>query len=96
MTAFKLDGRNSGPMPRRWPPRKCTPANTATTRNPLLLFRLSGLFLLRFAERQFLGWLFQEPPRSTRRLYSPDPLGHQTAKAAFFAATRASPWTQEE
>ncbi len=36
------------------------------TRNPSLLFRLSGLFLLRLAERRFLGLLFQEPPRSTR------------------------------
>ena len=27
--------------------------------------------------------------------YSPDPLGHNTAEAAFIAATRASPWTQE-
>ena len=61
----------------------------------MLLFRLSGLFLLRFAERQFLGLLFQDPPRSTRRLYSPNPLGQRTTKAAIFAATRASPWTQE-
>jgi len=37
-------------------------------RNPLLLFRLSGLFLLRLAERKFAGLLFQEPPRSTRFL----------------------------
>ncbi len=29
----------------------------------MLLLRLSGLFLLRYAERQFLGLLFQEPPR---------------------------------
>jgi len=35
-------------------------------RNPLLLFRLVGLFLLRFAERRFSGLLFQEPPRRTR------------------------------
>jgi hypothetical protein len=32
----------------------------------MLLFRLSGLFLLRFAERQFRASLFQAPPRSTR------------------------------
>jgi hypothetical protein len=31
-----------------------------------LLLRLSGSFLLRFAERRFLGLLFQEPPRLTR------------------------------
>jgi hypothetical protein len=36
------------------------------TRNPLLLFLLSGLFLFRFAERQLLSLLFQLPPRSTR------------------------------
>jgi hypothetical protein len=34
----------------------------ATTRSPMLLFLLSGLFLLRLAERQFCGLLFQEPP----------------------------------
>ena len=37
-----------------------------TTRKPILLSRLSGAFLLRMAERQFLELLFQEPPRSTR------------------------------
>jgi hypothetical protein len=36
-------------------------------RNPRLLFRLSAVFLFRFAERTFLGSLFQEPPRITRR-----------------------------
>jgi hypothetical protein len=30
------------------------------------LFRLSGVFLLRFADRQFLALLFQLPPRFTR------------------------------
>jgi hypothetical protein len=40
----------------------------------MLLFLLSGLFLLRFAERAFLGLLFQEPPRITRWLpYGPLP-----------------------
>ena len=33
----------------------------------MLLFRLSVWFLLRFAERRFLGLLFQEPPRKTRK-----------------------------
>jgi hypothetical protein len=37
-----------------------------TTRNPLLLFLFVGSFLLRLAERMFLGLLFQEPPRNTR------------------------------
>ena len=40
-------------------------------RKPLLLLRLSGVFLLRLAERRFVGLLFQEPPRSTRFLHSP-------------------------
>jgi hypothetical protein len=31
----------------------------------MLLFWLSRAFLLRLAERQFLGLLFQEPPRSS-------------------------------
>ena len=42
------------------------PPDTTTTRKPLLLLRLSGLFLLRLAARQFLGLLFHEPPRNTR------------------------------
>jgi hypothetical protein len=37
-------------------------------RKPILLFRLSVVFLLRFETRKFLGLLIQEPPRSTRRL----------------------------
>ncbi len=37
-----------------------------TQRNPLLLFLLSGSFLLRFDARRFSGLLlFQEPPRKT-------------------------------
>lgn len=36
-------------------------------RKPLLLFRLSGWFLLRLALRTLLGSLFHEPPRSTLR-----------------------------
>ncbi len=36
-----------------------------TTRNPTLLLTLSGLLWLRIADRQFLGLLFQEPPRSS-------------------------------
>ena len=31
-----------------------------------MLFRFDGLFLLRFADRQFLAELFQLPPRLTR------------------------------
>ncbi len=33
---------------------------------PRLVFRLSGVFLLRFADRQFLALLLQLPPRFTR------------------------------
>ena len=36
-----------------------------TTRAPMLLFLLSGSFLLRLAERQLFGLLFHDPPRST-------------------------------
>ena len=35
-----------------------------TQRNPLLLFVLFGLLLLRLAERVFLSLLFHEPPRA--------------------------------
>ena len=50
-----------------------------TTRNPLLWLRLSGVFLLRFAARQFLGLLFQLPPRRTRLMRSDphSPTGRQ-------------------
>ncbi len=83
-------------MPRLWHDRKCTPAADTATRKPLLSFRLSGLFLLRLAERQFLGLLFQEPPRSTRRLCGPDPLGHTSAKIKIFLANRGfAPVPQE-
>jgi hypothetical protein len=42
------------------------PAELKATRKPRLLFRFDGLFLVRFAERQFLAELFQLPPRFTR------------------------------
>jgi hypothetical protein len=38
----------------------------ATTRNPLFLFLLFGLFLLRTAQRAFPASLLKEPPRNTR------------------------------
>jgi hypothetical protein len=41
-------------------------AKLAATRKPRLLFRLSGVFLLRLADRQFCALLFQLPPRFTR------------------------------
>jgi hypothetical protein len=41
-------------------------AELEARRKPRLLFRLSGVFLLRFAERAFVALLFQLPPRFTR------------------------------
>ena len=41
---------------------------TRTTRNPTLLLRLSGVLLLRYADRKFVGLLFHEPPRNTREV----------------------------
>jgi len=70
--------------------RKCTPATPdTTTRKPLLLFRLSGVFLLRLAERQFVGLLFHDPPRSTRRHFGPAPQGPRGAKLTFSILRRA-------
>ena len=43
-----------------------TASQPRTTRNPLLLFLLSGLLLFRLAERLLSLLLFHEPPRSTR------------------------------
>ena len=37
-----------------------------TTRKPMFLFRLPGLFLLRYAARTFLELLLNAPPRTTR------------------------------
>ena len=39
---------------------------TNTTRKPMLSLRFSGSLSLRYADRQFLALLFQEPPRNTR------------------------------
>ena len=47
--------------------RKKTKHYSNTTRIPLLVFRLSGVLLLRFAQRTLFGSLFQEPPRKTRK-----------------------------
>ncbi len=44
------------------------------TRKPMLLLRLSRVFLLRLAERILLPLLFQEPPRRTARpVFRPGP-----------------------
>ena len=52
------------------PPKKAIqlfrPLEFRATRKPLLLLRLDGLFLFRFADRQFAASLFQLPPRFTR------------------------------
>jgi len=48
------------------PAESTTVLSWRTTRKPRLLFRFSGEFLLRFADRQFTGALFQLPPRFTR------------------------------
>ena len=45
----------------------------AATRNPMLLLRLSGSFLMRYAERRLISLLFHAPPRRTRPL-QPDPV----------------------
>ena len=37
-----------------------------TTLKPLLSLQFVGVLLLRFAERQLLSLLFQQPPRTTR------------------------------
>ena len=43
-------------------------------RKPTLLFRFSGVLLLRMEERRLSAWLFQEPPRITRDTYCPFPV----------------------
>ena len=60
----------SRPCARSWT-RKAPP--TAMHRNPLLLFVLSGVFLLRLADRRLLSLLFHDPPRRTRLMSSSVP-----------------------
>ena len=43
-------------------------STSRTQRKPMLLFLLSGSFLLRLAARRFLVSLLNEPPRNTRTL----------------------------
>ncbi len=52
-------------------------------RNPLLLFRLDGLLLLRFAERALFALLFHEPPRNTRFDLLPVPVVRPPAGLQF-------------
>ena len=51
--------------PVRTSPHRLGRRSVLATRNPLLLLRFPVSFLLRLAERMFLGLLFQEPPRNT-------------------------------
>ena len=50
---------------RLWPRSKRPGFPSPAHRNPILLFRSDGSFLLRFETRTFSGLLFQEPPRNT-------------------------------
>jgi hypothetical protein len=76
-TSTRRPGVSVGQVPEEAPGRKSdrsSPVRHDThrarwaraTRNPRLSFRFSGAFLLRFADRQFCGLLFQLPPRITR------------------------------
>ena len=66
-------------------------------RNPLLLFRLDGVLLLRLAERALIALLFHEPPRNTRFDEWPAPVvryavrggGRSLARALWFTWARA-------
>ena len=55
---------NTLPAPRK--AQRLRSRTVLATRKPLLLLRFPVEFLLRFAERTFLGLLFHEPPRNTR------------------------------
>ena len=53
----------------------CFTMKLQASRKPRLLFRFDGVFLLRFAERQFAAVLFQLPPRFTRSAPDAGPCG---------------------
>jgi len=61
-----------------------------TTRKPMLLLRLSGLFLLRLEARALSGLLFQEPPRNTRGSETGAPCW-QASKETIVQNLRATP-----
>lgn len=68
-----------------------------TKRNPILLLKLSGAFLLRFAQRTFLRLLFQEPPRSiwpqhrtSRRFESANKLRRKNLRDGCFMPAESS------
>src|ERR1017187_5571626 len=56
-----------GNPPELWPYEDKTHlrSSSQTQRKPMLSFRSSASFLLRFETRSLLGLLFQEPPRIT-------------------------------
>jgi len=56
-------------------------------RKPKLLLRLPGVFLLRFAERQFRPLLFQLPPRLTRFVPEPGPASLLHQPPPFYTST---------
>lgn len=56
----------------------------------MLLLRLVGLFLLRLAERRFLGLLFHEPPRRTRLLNDACPFRNPTPRSERWSARTPS------
>jgi len=66
VTAVTGTGLDSPVRTRVIPITRFQQAGVREIRNPLLLFRLSGLLLLRLAERQLLSLLFHDPPRSSR------------------------------
>jgi len=89
-------GAGLGVSPRRSrPPWRCGVSarlgDSLAQRNPMLLFRLSGVLLLRFAARRLIGLLFHDPPRRTvahpriaapRGRWCPCRLGDPTLPAA--------------
>ena len=60
-------GRSRALPARPWP-RRLRRRGVLATRKPLLSFRLPARFLLRAPGPTFAALLFQEPPRTTRRL----------------------------
>ncbi len=58
-----LNGKGCMPVPPFWQLRSVGSLWRPLIRKPMLLFLLSGLFLLRYAQRTFLDSLLKEPPR---------------------------------
>ena len=79
VSVFRLACGETGKRPVPSGKASTLPAELRATRKPRLLFRSSGVQLLRYADRQFLAELFQLPPRFTR--FEP----HGRSPAAFVA-----------